>query len=61
MKQIASQGSMHETGCSGLVHWDDPEGMGGGGRWEGSSGWGAYVHPWLIHVSVWQNHYNTVK
>ena len=18
--------SMHETGCSGLVHWDDPEG-----------------------------------
>ena len=26
MKQIASPGSMHETGCSGLVHWDDPEG-----------------------------------
>ena len=25
MKQIASPGSMHETGCSGLVHWDDPE------------------------------------
>ena len=25
-KQIASPGSMHETGCSGLVHWDDPEG-----------------------------------
>ena len=25
---------MHETGCSGLVHWDDPEGWGGegGGR-----------------------------
>ena len=22
---------MHETGCSGLVHWDDPEGWGGGG------------------------------
>ena len=24
---------MHETGCSGLVHWDDPEGwygVGGG-------------------------------
>ena len=19
-----------------------------------------HVHPWLIHVSVWQNHYNTV-
>ena len=29
MKQIASPGSMHETGHSGLVHWDDPEGWGG--------------------------------
>ena len=26
MKQIASPGSMQDTGCSGLVHWDDPEG-----------------------------------
>ena len=26
MKQIASPGSMHDTGCLGLVHWDDPEG-----------------------------------
>jgi len=25
-KQIASPGSMHDTGCTGLVHWDDPEG-----------------------------------
>ena len=32
MKQIASPGSMHETGCSGLVHWDDPEG------WDGEVG-----------------------
>ena len=25
---------MHETGCSGLMHWDDPEGLDGkgGGR-----------------------------
>ena len=22
---------------------------------------GTHVHPWLIHVSVWQNHYNIVK
>ena len=29
VKQIASPGSMHETGCSGLVHWDDPEGWDG--------------------------------
>ena len=34
VKQIASPGLMHETGCSGLVHWDDPEGQDGegGGR-----------------------------
>ena len=25
-----------------------------GGRWEGGSGWGTYVNPWLIHVNVWQ-------
>ena len=29
MKRVASPGSMHSTGCLGLVHWDDPE---GGGR-----------------------------
>ena len=26
MKQITSPGLMHETGCSGLVYWDDPVG-----------------------------------
>ena len=26
MKRIASPGLMHETGCSGMGHWDDPEG-----------------------------------
>ena len=28
--------------------------MGWGGRWEGGSGWGTHVNPWLIHVNVWQ-------
>ena len=34
MKLITSPGSMHDTGCLGLVHWDDPEGWyaEGGGR-----------------------------
>ena len=34
MKRVASPGSMHDTGCLGLVHWDDPEGGYGerGGR-----------------------------
>ena len=26
VKWITSPGSMHDTGCLGLVHWDDPEG-----------------------------------
>ena len=34
-KRIACLGSMHDTGCLGLVHWEDPEGwygQGGGFR-----------------------------
>ena len=36
-------------------------GMVCGGRREGGSGWGTRVHPWWIHVDVWQNQYNIVK
>ena len=57
MKRVASPGSMHDTGCLGLVHWDDPEGWYG----EGGSGLGTRVHPWQIHVDVCQNQYNIVK
>ena len=34
VKRISSPGLMHDTGGSGLVHWDDPEGWygEGGGR-----------------------------
>ena len=32
-KRVASPGSMHDTGCLGLVHWDDPEGW--YGEWGG--------------------------
>ena len=34
MKRVTSPGSMHDTGCSGLAHWDDPGGWygEGGGR-----------------------------
>ena len=31
VKQIVIPGSMHDTGCLGLVHWDDPEGWYGEG------------------------------
>jgi len=32
MKRVTSPGLMHDTGCLGLVHWDDPEGWYGEGR-----------------------------
>ena len=32
VKRITSPGLMHNTGCLGLVHWDDPEG------WDGEGG-----------------------
>ena len=34
LKRVTSPGLMHDTGCLGLVHWDDPEGWYGeeGGR-----------------------------
>ena len=36
---------MHNTGCLGLVHWEDAEGRygEGGGRREEGSGWGTRV------------------
>ena len=32
-----------------------------GGKWKRGSGWGTSVHPWRIHVDVWQNQYNIVE
>ena len=43
--------------CIGMTQRDGMErevGVGG-------SGWGTSVHPWQIHVDVWQNQYNIVK
>ena len=37
---------------AGALGW--PRGMGWRGRWEGGSGCGTHVNPWLIHVNVWQ-------
>ena len=57
MKRVASPGSMHDTGCLGLVDWDDPEGWNGEGgrRREEGSGWGTHVYLWQIHFDIWQN------
>ena len=38
MEQIASPGSMQDTGCLGLVHWDNPEGWYGEGSGRGVQG-----------------------
>ena len=35
VKRITSAGLMHDTGCLGLVHWDDPEGWYREGRGRG--------------------------
>ena len=44
VKRIVSPGSMHDTGCSGLVHWDDPEGWyGEGGGKESQDGEHVYT------------------
>ena len=39
MKRVASPGSMHDTGCLGLLHWDDPEGWYGEGGGKGVQDW----------------------
>ena len=31
------------------------------GRWEGGSGWGTHVNPWLFHSNVWQNSLQKLK
>ena len=38
-KRIASLGSMQDTGCLGLVHWDDPVGWYGKGGGRGVQDW----------------------
>ena len=52
---MTSPRSVHETGHSKLVHWDNPEGWDGEGGGRGTRDGGTHVHPWLIHVNVWQN------
>ena len=42
--------------CTGMTQMD-----GMGREVGGGSGWGTHVHPWRIHVDVWQNQYNIVK
>ena len=61
VKQIASPDSMHETRCSGLVHWDDTEGWDGeeGGRGI-QDGEHMYIYGWFMSM-YGKNQYNIVK
>ena len=54
VKQMTSASSMHETGHSKPVPWENSEGWRGEGSGRGASGWGGHMYPWLIHVNVWQ-------
>ena len=61
VKQIASPGLMHETGCSGLVHRDDPEGWDGEGGGRGvQEGEHMYTCGWFMSMYS-KNHYNIIK
>jgi len=42
--------------CTGMTQRD-----GMGREVGGGFKWGTHVHPWWIHVYVWQNQYNIVK
>ena len=51
---------MHNTGCLGLVHWDDQrEGMGREDR--GGLRIGNTCIPVADSFDIWQNQYNIVK
>ena len=61
VKQIASTGLIHETGHSGLVHWDDPEGWDGEEGGKGvQDGGDMYTHGWFMSM-YGRNHHNFVK
>ena len=60
VKQIASLGLRHETGRSGLVHWDNSEGWDGEGGGSGvQDGEHMYIHGWFMSMYA-KNHYNIV-
>ena len=52
VKPPAQVGCMRQVLRAGAL--GRPRGIGWRGSWEGGSGWGTHVNPWLIHVNVWQ-------
>ena len=61
VKWIAGPGSMHETGRSGLVHWDDPGGWDReGGRRGVLDGEHMCARGWFM-LMYGKTHYNIVN
>ena len=51
---MTSTNSICESRHPKLVLWDNPEGWGRKGGGSGVQDGGTHVHPWMIHVDVWQ-------
>ena len=49
-----SASSIHESGHSKSVLWDNLEGWGGEGKGAGFKMGGTHVHLCLVHVDLWQ-------
>ena len=62
VKQITSPGSMHETGHSGPVHWDDPEGWVGEGGGRGvQDGEHMYNDGWFMSMYGKNQYYKVIS
>ena len=55
-KRIASLGSMKDTRCLGLAHWDDPEGWYGEGGGRGVQD-GEHMYTRGRFMLIWQHQY----
>ena len=61
IRGITGPGLMHQTGCSGLMHWDDSERLVGEGGGRGAlDGEHMCAHGWFMSM-FGKNHYNIVK
>ena len=61
VKQMTSPSSMHETGHSKPVHWDNPEGWDGAGGGRGAQDGGhMYRRGWFMPM-YGKNHHNAVR
>ena len=52
-RSLAQVGCMRQALRPGAL--GKPRGSRWRGRWEGGSGWGTHVNPWLFHFNLWQN------